>query len=308
MKLSQKRVFTLTTIITSVFGHAINKENDIFSITGAVGFNPEASAQEPFPDWLTDFTGLTEWPGIEPPYIPLDFIDFTKVPKFPTYNVGACPKSSESCSFDCWKCVGQGDVYTCPKLSQTFDDGPSPSTLKLLENLEQKTTFFCLGINVVRFPEIYREASSHGHLMASHTYSHAFLPSLTNEQIVAQLEWSIWAQNATGYHIPKWYRPPYGAIDDRVRGIASQFGLQAVLWDYDTFDWKLLSGENTEAKILDEVRKWKKKSSSGLMLEHDASDMTVQMGLKLQQIVGHDQMKASECVGAKDYLRVFDDI
>lgn len=272
-----------------------------------VGWDPNILAQEPFPKWLSDFTGLREWPGVDPPYIPLDFIDFKKISSFPSYSQANCPVTRDGCSFDCFKCVEPDDVFTCSKLSQTFDDGPSPATPKLLNLLNHKTTFFTLGINVVRFPEIYREVESKGHLLGSHTYSHKFLPSLTNEEIIAQFEWSIWAMNATGNHLPKWYRPPYGGIDNRVRSIARQFGLQAVLWDYDTFDWKLMSNEITEAQILTEVSKWKSKSSSpaGLILEHDGALSTVNVAVEINKILSDDQLTVAKCVGGIDYIKEF---
>lgn len=272
-----------------------------------VGWDPNILAQEPFPKWLADFTGLREWPGVDPPYIPLDFIDFKKISNFPSYSQANCPVTRDGCSFDCYKCVEPDDVFTCSKLSQTFDDGPSPATPKLLNLLNHKTTFFTLGINVVRFPEIYREVQSKDHLLGSHTYSHKFLPSLTNEEIIAQFEWSIWAMNATGNHLPKWYRPPYGGIDNRVRSIARQFGLQAVLWDYDTFDWKLMSNEITESQILTEVTKWKSKSTSpaGLILEHDGALSTVNVAVEINKILSDDQLTVSKCVGGIDYIKEF---
>lgn len=290
-------------IILSVLITLVISEN--VELGGPVGWNPLIQAQQPFPQWLTDFTGLKEWPGLDPPYIPLDFIDFGKIPNYQTYEPGLCPNSRESCSFDCWKCVEHDDIFTCPRLSQTFDDGPSPSTPKLLKHLKNKSTFFTLGTNVVRYPDIYRSTRDQGHLLGSHTWSHKFLPSLTNEQIIAQLEWSIWAQNATGNHIPKWFRPPYGAIDNRVRAISRQFGLQAVLWDYDTFDWRLLNNDIKEDQILNEVNNWKSRGPNGLILEHDGSLQTVNTAIKVNKIIGNNQFKISECVNGKDYIKEF---
>lgn len=273
------------------------------------------SRQIPVPTWLTEFTGIDKWPGMDPPYIPLDFIDFTKIPSFQPYPQGSCPVEGRlSCSFDCYKCIEPDDVYSCPSLSQTFDDGPTTATKHLLDRFEetgQKSTFFNLGINVVSHPDIYQRMVRDEQLIGTHTWSHAFLPSLTNEQIIAQIQWSIWAMNATGNHIPKWFRPPYGAIDNRVRAITRQFGLQAVLWDYDTFDWMLLNEHNnqrTEQQIIDDVNQWASKvPKNGLILEHDGAANTVQMGLKVSEIIGQDQLTVSKCVGGIDYIKTFGD-
>lgn len=265
-------------------------------------------AQTPFPEWLTEFTGLTEWPGIDPPYIPMDFIDFSKVPDYKSYPQGVCGVNPrESCSFDCDKCVEPDDVYTCSKLSQTFDDGPSPATEKLLESLDHPTTFFNLGINIVNFPDTYKKILDAGHLIGTHTWSHPFMPSLTNEQIVAQLEWSIWAMNATGNHYPKWFRPPYGAIDNRVRAISRMFGLQAVLWDHDTMDWQLIAEDSnlrTEEQVYHDVQLWKR-GKRGLILEHDGSEKTVNVGINVSKLIGDDQLTVAQCVGGIDYIHQY---
>ncbi|CDO93319.1 unnamed protein product [Kluyveromyces dobzhanskii CBS 2104] len=273
-----------------------------------IGRTPKSQSKTPFPDWLTAATGLTEWPGSDPPYIPMDFINFDKIEKWRPYKEGRCTVNPrDSCSFDCDKCVAHDDVYTCRKLSQTFDDGPSQHTLTLLDHLKHKTTFFTLGMNIVDHPEIYRKIVDGGHLIGTHTWSHPFLPSLSNEEIIAQLQWSIWAMNATGNHLPKWFRPPYGGIDNRVRSIARQFGLQSVLWDHDTLDWMSVSNPflRSESDILKDVREWAK-SPSGIILEHDGNRKTVDIATKIDGIIGDDQLTAAECVGGIDYIKVFD--
>ncbi|KAI3404455.2 CDA2 [Candida oxycetoniae] len=270
----------------------------------------------PFPQWLTDFTGLKEWPGLDPPYIPLDFINFNRIVDLPQHQQAQCfsqvLRSPQACSFDCFNCVEFDDVYTCPQLSQTFDDGPSPHTLKLLDSFDKtntKTTLFTLGVNIIRFPDVYKESMKRGHIMGSHTWSHKFLPQLTNQEIIAQIEWSIWAMNATGNHLPKWFRPPYGGIDNRIRSILRQFGMQATLWDFDTFDWKMLDHSNNrkEADIFKDVENFQKlKQGKGLILEHDAIQRTVDVGIEIfEKIVGPKQLTVPQCVGGIDYIKSF---
>ncbi|WEJ96324.1 chitin deacetylase [Yamadazyma tenuis] len=259
----------------------------------------------PFPQWLTDFTGLKEWPGLDPPFIPLDFIDFSKIEPANHHIQGQCDMiTPTSCSFDCQNCVSFDDVYTCPVLSQTFDDGPTPATTKLLANLKTKTTFFVLGHNVAKYPDTYRQAVAAGHIMGSHTWSHKFLPSLSNEEIIAQIQWSIWAMNATGHHLPKWFRPPYGGLDNRVRSIVRQFGMQNVLWDYDTFDWKLNDNSKSAGQVVAEVDQLIKSRTHGLMLEHDMMVQTVNIGIDINKKLP-SQMTVPQCIGGIDYIKRF---
>lgn len=276
-----------------------------FNNLSALNFSSQAILR--FPEWLNKFTGLHSWPGTEPPYIPLDFIDFSKIPNHPVRQPGTCPLVRDQCSFDCFNCASHDDVYTCPKLSQTFDDGPSPYTTKLLRKLQNPSTFFTLGINVVRYPEIYRQLVDNGHLLGSHTWSHKFLPSLSNEEIIAQFQWSIWAMNATGNHIPKYYRPPYGGIDDRVRAIARMFGMQAVVWDHDSFDWQMESKPPQRGKghVLNDIKKWQALDKGGLILEHDVYASTVDAAIEANAIIGSDQLTVAECVGGIRYIKEF---
>lgn len=244
-----------------------------------------------------------------PPYIPLDFIKFDQIPSAPLHVQGDCPLvKPEHCSFDCINCIQPDDVFTCPVLSQTFDDGPTQYTRKLLAKLDftnTKSTFFTLGVQNIKYPDIYRETMQKGHIMGSHTWSHKFLPSLTNEQIIAQIEWSIWSMNATGNHLPKWFRPPYGGVDNRVRAIVRQFGMQSVLWDMDTFDWKMAMGR-TEGEILKDVKLFQaQRNGKGMILEHDALEKSVDASLKVFDIVGPNQMTVPQCVGGINYIKQF---
>lgn len=280
----------------SILGQT-RKQNEHFRVT--------TGEITPFPKWLTEITGLTVWPDSNPPYIPLPNIDLSLVPNYKPYREGECSLNpADSCSFDCFKCVAFDDIKTCSKLIQTFDDGPSEATPLLLNHLRHKTTFFNLGYNIVRFPSVYQRILSEGHLIGTHTWSHPFLPGLTNEQIVAQLEWSIWAMNATGNHLPRWFRPPYGGIDNRVRAIARQFGLTSVLWDHDSFDWMMQSNEfsRTEQQIYDDVGEWIR-GGTGIILEHDGHEKTVNIGIKVNEMIGTNQMTISECAGGSDYLQ-----
>lgn len=287
-------------------------------LSNSTFFSPSVSTLQtlptlPFPQWLTEFTGLREWPGIDPPYIKLDFINFDSLtPNLDTWihTQGNCApelNNPQTCSFDCYTCVAADDAYTCPALSQSFDDGPSLFTPKLTSALTSKSTFFTIGLNVVRYPQIYIDTASQGHIMGCHTWSHKFLPSLTNEEVVAQIEWSIWAMNATYGHLPKWFRPPYGGIDNRIRGILRQFGMQAAMWDYDTTDWRYASelslDEEEVHTRLDEFINTRGKK--GLILEHDSVERTVDMAIRIQDQIGANQLTVPQCVGGIEYIKEF---
>lgn len=260
-------------------------------------------SREAFPQWLHELTGLSQWPNENPPYIPMATVNLSIVPNdIPQRGLGDCTGIEHShCSFDCYRCIAVEELATCSNISQTFDDGPSPSTPKLLSELKGRTTFFTQGINVIRFPNIFRQQHAAGHLLATHTWSHANLPGLTNEEIAAQIQWSVWAMNATAGIIPRYFRPPYGAIDDRVRAVTRQFGLVAVFWDKDTYDWRLNDNSKTQDEVFNDVRRWQVEAPAALLLEHDSTIKTVNAGIQISGLLGNNQMTVAECAGGPWY-------
>jgi chitin deacetylase len=94
-----------------------------------------------------------------------------------------------------------------------------------LDSVNQKTTFFEIGSQVVDNYLLAQREFSSGHQIADHTWSHPNLTSLTNEEVYAELLWTIYAIHAAIGQIPKYFRPPYGYINDNVRRVAAQLNL-----------------------------------------------------------------------------------
>lgn len=111
--------------------------------------------------------------------------------------------------------------------------GPTTFTPQLLTTLKEnkvKATFFVMGTNVVQNPTILKQEFDEGHHIASHTWSHQPLTTLSNEQIVAELKWTEKAVfDITGMQM-KYVRPPYGDIDNRVRAVIKKLGYIIVDW------------------------------------------------------------------------------
>lgn len=263
------------------------------------------SVSTPFPQWLTDITGLKKWPGLDPPFIPNIKLD--NIPENSRYNHERCRtrwgySPPKNCSFDCDGCCSKTDIYTCSTFTQTFDDGPSIYTNQLLDNFKGKANFFTIGLNIATYPDIFKRMVNEGHFIGTHTWSHKHLPSLSNRQIAAQLQWSIWIMNATAGVIPKYFRPPYGGLDNRVRAVSARLNLTPIVWNFDTFDWKLSKNQITEEDILKNVREWKKKYTEGIILEHDTAEKNVKVALQINDIIGSNQMKVDTCLPAHSQL------
>ncbi|KAJ3220404.1 chitin deacetylase [Dinochytrium kinnereticum] len=119
----------------------------------------------------------------------------------------------------------------------TYDDGPSDNTRAVLDTLDgvngQKATFFVVGTRLLDggAQEMLRRAYRAGHQIAIHTWSHSRLTSLTNEQIVAEVMWTgRIIQDVIGV-FPRYMRPPYGAVDDRVLRVMRALGMEVINWN-----------------------------------------------------------------------------
>jgi peptidoglycan-N-acetylglucosamine deacetylase len=126
-------------------------------------------------------------------------------------------------------------------IALTFDDGPSESTPELLEILARHrapATFFQIGANVRRLPEIAREIVAAGHEIGNHTDTHPLLalksPGLIGRELAAAQET---IQRATG-QLPRYFRAPYGVRWFGLRQAQQRLSLSGVMWSTIALDWK----------------------------------------------------------------------
>ncbi|KAI1315934.1 chitin deacetylase [Mortierella claussenii] len=221
----------------------------------------------------------------------LSEINMTAIPSFkpvPFTAAGdpANPKDipADSCDWTETGCFNK-DIVTCPLgvWGLTYDDGPtqfSPKLYDFLDKTNQKATLFYIGSNVVQNWQIARRACASGHQIAVHTWSHHPSTSLTNEQFVAEVKYTEMAIKEVCGFTPKYFRPPYGDIDNRIRGLLWAMGYTSVIWDYDTNDWQMSpGGTKTEAQVDQDIAGWianaPKDKTGHITLEHELYQNTV---------------------------------
>lgn len=123
----------------------------------------------------------------------------------------------------------------------TFDDGPDPrytgAVLDVLRDFRVPGTFFCVGLNVAGHPGLVDRATAEGHEVGNHTWSHAYLPELSRDEVLRQVDATNAALAAVTGRPPVLMRPPYGArTPDALTWIAT-LGMTTVVWDVDPGDW-----------------------------------------------------------------------
>jgi peptidoglycan/xylan/chitin deacetylase (PgdA/CDA1 family) len=127
----------------------------------------------------------------------------------------------------------------------TFDDGPipivTPFVLNILKQYQAKATFFCIGDNISKHPNVFAQVKEQGHAIGSHTYNHLKGWATENEEYLLNF---LKADELTGTNL---FRPPYGRIKRQQIKLLKQArpDLKIVMWDVlsGDFDTGLASAD-----------------------------------------------------------------
>jgi|HubBroStandDraft_4_1064222.scaffolds.fasta_scaffold14337_2 peptidoglycan/xylan/chitin deacetylase (PgdA/CDA1 family) len=153
----------------------------------------------------------------------------------------------------------------------TFDDGPhpegTPAVLQILAVTQTPATFFLVGEQVRRDPELAREIVAAGHAVALHCDRHRNLLRLTPRQTRADIDRAqATIEDATGAAIGL-YRPPYGAISPPALRLARRRSWRTLLWSHWGRDWeKRATPESIARRVTSGA------GPGAVLLLHDADD------------------------------------
>lgn len=134
----------------------------------------------------------------------------------------------------------------------TFDDGPIPEVtpwvLDLLDRYYVKATFFCVGDNAVRNPELFRELRERGHQVGNHTMNHVQGMKLSKFNYLRNVK------RADEIICSGLFRPPHGHMGPgQAKVLKKEFTL--IMWEVVTRDYsKKLTGEQVFANVKRYVR------------------------------------------------------
>jgi peptidoglycan-N-acetylglucosamine deacetylase len=126
----------------------------------------------------------------------------------------------------------------------TFDDGPSEGTLAILEIVAQyrvSATFFQVGANVDRLPDVARAVAAGGHAIGNHSYAHPMFCFRSPAFIEADLRRTQQTIQAHTGIEPEWFRAPYGVRWFGMGAAQRRLSLTGVMWSVIGCDWKLNS-------------------------------------------------------------------
>jgi peptidoglycan/xylan/chitin deacetylase (PgdA/CDA1 family) len=155
------------------------------------------------------------------------------------------------------------------KVYLTFDDGPTPEitqwTLNQLKNYNAKATFFCIGDNIRKYPEVFKEVVMDGHSIGNHTFNHLngwktnIQDYIVNAKLFEKEFEKLSNENC------QLFRPPYGKIKPSQSKILRGMGYKIIMWDVLSVDFDVtITPEKCLENVLQNV------SSGSIIVFHDS--------------------------------------
>ena len=155
------------------------------------------------------------------------------------------------------------------KIYLTFDDGPTPEittwTLSQLNKYNAKATFFCIGDNIRKYPEIFKQVVENNHSVGNHTYNHLNgWKTETNSYIKNTILCQSEIEKNTS-QITNLFRPPYGKIKLSQSKKLRKSGYRIIMWDVLSEDYDdAISKEKCLENVINNMQ------SGSIIVFHDS--------------------------------------
>ncbi len=158
----------------------------------------------------------------------------------------------------------------------TFDDGPNPNTTPtLLTELNKRgmnASFFMLGRNAEKYPEVVKMVDQNGFEIGSHTYQHRNLKRISNEEQSYEINQTKNIIHRIIGKNPTSIRPPYGNYNDVT---LSYIDTPIILWNVDTLDWKYRDANATYQNSIDQIE------DGSIVLFHDIYYASIDAAIRM---------------------------
>ncbi len=140
-----------------------------------------------------------------------------------------------------------------PVLALTFDDGPdpdfTPAVLDILGRHDARATFFVIGRNAAKHPDLIQRMLRDGHVVANHTQDHLWLNELDHEVVQNEVLGGMTTLGTVGAQGSSLFRPPRGWTSPTVVDVVKGVGLRSVFWS-DCIEARLRHGVRPAAEAL----------------------------------------------------------
>ncbi len=191
-------------------------------------------------------------------------------------------------------------------VAMTFDDGPhpvlTPQLLDILKARRIRATFYVIGRNVARYPDIVKRMVDEGHEIGNHTWRHPVLTQLGSGSVLSELDRTSEAVYKAVQRIPVTMRPPYGALSRGQRAmISKERDMPTILWSVDPEDWRRPGAQVVASRIVGGAR------AGSIILSHDIHAPTISaMPAALDGIIanGYRFATVSMILGQRDWSKL----
>lgn len=159
------------------------------------------------------------------------------------------------------------------EIALTFDDGPTIYTEQVLDLLADhriKATFFCIGTQIEKNPQIFKRIIADGHTIGNHTYSHPKQLGFYNtEKVHNEIKKCDEIIQEYGGIKTTFYRPPFGVTNPNIARAIKLSGKKMVGWSVRSLDTVI----KEESKLLSRITK--RIQPGSILLLHDTSSKSI---------------------------------
>ena len=174
-------------------------------------------------------------------------------------------------------------------IALTFDDGPTEFTPKFLELLHKnntKATFFCIGKQIKKHPEIFRKTIEDGHEIGNHTFSHSEkIGFFSFGKMLKEIEKCDEIIEEFGTIKTELFRPPFGVTNPKIAKAIQKFDKKSIGWNIRSFDTVIDDSDKILAKIIPQIK------PGSIILLHDTSEKTYKVLAELLLFLERENYK-----------------
>ena len=165
-------------------------------------------------------------------------------------------------------CVERDDKVVALSFDAAWGNEDTQILIDILDKYKINTTFFVVGDWVDKYPESVKALSDAGNEVMNHSSNHAHFTKLSGEEIISDIKACNDKIAAITGVSPTLFRCPYGEYDDHVINAINSIGMTAVQWNIDSLDWKGISAQEIQQRVLDKIE------PGSIILFHNAAENT----------------------------------
>lgn len=193
-------------------------------------------------------------------------------------------------------------LWNMPRDSKTiylsFDDGPHPEitpwVLNLLNDYQAKATFFCVGENISKYPEVFQQLISEGHSFGNHTQNHLKGWKTSTSQYLENVlkAEAVISRFSENLNHQKLFRPPYGKIKPSQAKRLKLLNYKIVMWDALSADFDpTISDEDCYRNVIENS------NAGSIVVFHDSQKASEKLRTVLPRVLEYYSKKGFDFKG-----------